>query len=318
MRIVFMGTPEFAVPILQRLIASNHEVLAAVSQPDRRAGRGQHLQPTPVKQCASEQGVPVLQPESIRTSEFEQEIRELQPDCIAVAAYGKILPKNILELPRYGCVNVHGSLLPKYRGAAPVNWAIINGERRTGVTIMQMDEGLDTGGMIMKREIDILDDDDTLSVSNMLSCLGAEALVEALNRIAETGRVDAEPQNGDEATYAPLLKKEDGRINWKKSPDAIICHILGMQPWPGAFSESKGEVFKFLKAISFYPEEAQTFLNDKQKPGEVIELAPDRGPIVRTGDSCICITQLQPPNRKAISGSDAINGGYVKAGMRFE
>ena len=318
MRVIFMGTPDFAVPSLDRLLSSQHEVAAVVSQPDRPSGRGQQVHPTPVKTRALEAGIPVLQPGNIRTADFEQLLREFQPDVHAVAAYGKILPENILYLPRFGSINVHASLLPRYRGAAPIQWAIINGERKTGITIMQMEKGLDSGPIIDQQEIDILDDDDSLSLSNMLSIIGAEKLVQILDKIESTGQIDSTPQNHSQATLAPLIKKEDGHINWNSEAEAIICRIIALKPWPCGYALYKDEPYKIRKAISFYPEVASVYLNDDQDPGEVIALQADQGPIVRTRQSCICLTEIQPPNRKSMSGRDAINGGYIKLGMRFE
>ena len=318
MRIVFMGTPGFAVPSLERLAESKHELLAAVSQPDRKTGRGLKVKATAVHECAERLNLPVFQPENIRTPEFLSLLQELSPDVICVAAYGKILPKPILDLPTFGCINVHASLLPKYRGAAPIQWSIINGERETGVTIMEMNEGLDTGNIVKQKSIDILDDDDAISVSDMLSVVGADLLVWCLDQIEAVGRINSTAQNEDEATLAPLLKKEDGHINFNTNPDQIICRMMGMKPWPSTFAVHKKEVFKMNKAQSFYPEEAETFLEKDQKPGEVIDLIKDRGPVIRTKDSCICITEIQPPNRKPMEGKDAINGGYVKVGMQFE
>ena len=317
MRIVFMGTPEFAVPSLEKLIESQHELVAVISQPDRPAGRGHQLNPTPTKKKAEQEGIPVYQPEKIRTPEFLDILRSYEPDVIAVVAYGRILPDTILSLPRFGCINVHASLLPKYRGAAPIQWALINCDRKTGVTTMRVDSGQDTGDIIRQKEVDILDDDDAVSLSGVLSVLGAACLIETLDEIERTGRVDATPQDDSQATEAPKITKEDGHIDWKRTPDEIICRMMGLKPWPGAYSVTKEGNYKFLKAESFYPEESLTFLEKDQKPGEVIDLIKDRGPVVRTVNDCICITTLQPPNRKPMSGVDAINGGYVKLGMVF-
>ncbi|MFC1601578.1 methionyl-tRNA formyltransferase, partial [Candidatus Sumerlaeota bacterium] len=282
MRVIFMGTPQFAIPTLERLLDSSHQVVAAISQPDRRAGRGQHVKPTPVKETAQLAGIPVLQPESVRTPEFLALLQELEPQVIVVVAYGKILPEPVLTLPEYGCLNVHASLLPKYRGAAPVQWAIINGERKSGVTIMQMDVGMDTGNIIRQQEVDVLDDDDAISLGDMLSVVGAKCLLDSLDEIEQTQVVASTPQDNEQATRAPLLTKEDGHLDWEQDPEAIICRIVGLKPWPGAFGETAKGTFRFLRAISFYPEEAETFLSRDQEVGEVIDLLSDRGPVVRT------------------------------------
>ena len=318
MRIVFMGTPTFAVCTLKRLVESEHEVIAVVSQPDRQAGRGKKVHLPPVKEFALECGISVYQPEKIKTPEFRQLLAELQPELIVVIAYGKILPEAVLQAPRHGCWNIHASLLPKYRGAAPIQWALINGEKHSGVTVMQMDKGLDTGDILCQREVEILDDDDAVSLGNMLSVMGADLLVETVNRLEADGQLTAEPQDNALATHARILTKEDGRIDWQLDPEAIICRINGLKPWPGAFTIAQDKVYKLHGAIAFYPGEMDSLLEDKQTPGEIISLLDGRGPLLRTKDSCLCLTSLQPPNRRAMSGQDAINGGYVKCGMKFE
>ncbi len=206
-----MGTPEFAVPSLKELIESEHDVIAVIAQPDRPKGRGHRLSPPPIKVLAEKFNIPVLQPEKIKTDEFLKELKELNPDVICVTAYGKIIPKSILELPEHGCINVHPSLLPKYRGAAPVNWTIINGDKVTGVTIMQMDEGMDSGDILLVREVQIGDDDDAETMLERLSHIGAEMLVETLSLL---GREKLEPVKQDESkvTYAPMLQKSDGYL----------------------------------------------------------------------------------------------------------
>lgn len=316
-----MGTPGFAVPPLKRLLESpQHQVVAVVTQPDRPSGRGRRVEAPPVKELALEHMLPVLQPEKIRNNNYDQVLASYNPDVIVVVAYGRILPREILELPRFGCLNLHGSILPKYRGAAPIQWAIINGERQTGVTLMKMDEGLDTGEMIAFETVDILEDDNTRSVSNMLSVLGGELLVRNLDRIEREGKITAARQDDSQATYAPLLKKSDGLIDWSLSTEDIIFRINGLQPWPTAFSFLHGRAWKFLKAQPF---EGQGGLNlaemqeNDYDPGRVTATIKGHGFTVRTGSGHLLVTRVQPPDKKAMAATDALNGKLVKKGEEF-
>ena len=317
-----MGTPEFAVPALRRLVESGrHQVAAVVTQPDRPSGRGKKVQAPAVKDFAVEHGLAVLQPEKIRKSGFDQLLREHNPDVIIVAAYGRILPKEILELPRFGCINIHASLLPKYRGAAPIQWAIANGETKTGVTIMKMDEGLDTGDIIAADETDILPDDDTHSVSNILSVMGGELLLKVLDEIERTGTVPGTAQDNAAATLAPILKKTDGLVDWTMPTEQIICRIMGMQPWPTAFSYLHGQVWKFLRAEPFDGAGGLYFGEKGRKPdydpGRVTALIKGRGFTVKTGDGHLLVTACQPAGKKVISGTDAVNGNLLRKGDDF-
>lgn len=316
-----MGTPAFAVPPLKRLLESpQHQVVAVVTQPDRPAGRGRRLEAPPVKELALEHHLPVLQPEKIRNIQFDRVLAAYQPDVIVVVAYGRILPKEILELPRFGCLNLHASLLPKYRGAAPIQWAIINGERQTGVTLMKMDEGLDTGDIVAFETVEILEDDNTRSVSNMLSVIGAELLVRNLDRIEREGRVDGVKQDDRQATYAPLLKKSDGLIDWSLTCEQIICRINGLQPWPGAFSFLHGKAWRLLKAEPFEAPDSAAFgpmPEDEFEPGRVSATLKGRGFTVRTGDGHLLVTMVQPTGKKEMSATDALNGNLVKKGDWF-
>lgn len=326
MRIIYMGTPEFAVLALERLVASSHTVAAVVTQPDRHTGRGQHLQSPAVKLAAERQGLPVLQPTRIRTPEFEETLRAFNPDAIVVAAFGRILPANILKLPRFGCINIHASLLPKYRGAAPIQWAIINGEKYTGVTIMQMDEGLDTGNIIAFEQIDILDDDNTESVSNMLSVAGAELIVGVLDQVESQQSVTSIPQNHSQATFAPILKKSDGLIDWNLTNEEIICRMRGLQPWPTAFSFLHGKVWKFFDAEPFKDPDGLYFprrmgpdakyLRDPD-PGRVTALIKGRGFTVKTGDGHLLVQKVQPAGKKQMTGIDVVNGHVLKSKDEF-
>ena len=322
-----MGTPAFAVPALQKLIESHHEVAAVVTQPDRPVGRGQKLQMPPVKELALAHSIPVLQPEKIRNCGFEDVLRPYAPDAIVVVAYGRIIPPSILQMPRFGCLNIHASLLPKYRGAAPIQWAIVNGERETGVTIMLLDEGMDTGNIIDAEKTDILDDDDTLSLSNMLCVLGADLMLRVLDRIEQGGRIDGTPQDHAQATMAPLLKKADGLLDWNMTNEQIICRMRGLQPWPTAFSFLHGRAWKFLNAEPLddpgfvqlpVPESDPSGKEPPPPdPGTITGLLKGRGFTVKTGDGNLLITRLHPAGRNALGGIDAVNGKLVKLGEEF-
>ncbi|MCX8035647.1 MAG: methionyl-tRNA formyltransferase [Candidatus Sumerlaeia bacterium] len=318
MRIIFMGTPDFAVPTLERLIESRHEVVCVVTQPDRPSGRGRQIHPPPVKLVAVRHNIPVLQPEKIRGTDFHKTLAAYHPDVIVVVAYGKILPPEVLAVPRLGCLNVHASLLPKYRGAAPVPWAIIRGERKTGVTIMHMDEGLDTGGIVAQSEVEILDDDDALSLGNMLSAVGADLLLQVLDTVEREQKIISTPQDHSKATHAPLLKKSDGELDWRMTSEEIICRIHGLNPWPGCFSKAGGKVFRLMDADKLIAREAAELADPKHKPGEVAGIWPGRGPVVRTGDGYLVITRAQPAGGKVLTGVDLINGGHLHPPMQFE
>lgn len=238
MRIVFFGTPDFAVPCLRALLASGrHEVVAVVTQPDKPKGRGMEMVPPPVKEVAAAAGIPVLQPASVRKPPFAPELARFAPDVAVVVAYGKILPSEVLAVPRLGCVNVHGSLLPRWRGAAPIQWAVIAGDAVSGVCTMQMDEGMDTGDVLLRREVPLDPHETAGSLFERLAPLGAELLLETLDRLEALPR---EKQDPSKATHARMLEKSDGRIDWSKSAREIDCHVRGMSPWPGAFTELAG------------------------------------------------------------------------------
>jgi methionyl-tRNA formyltransferase len=315
MKIVFMGTPQFAVPALERLIDSSHTVSLVVTQPDKKAGRGQQMQAPAVKESALLHGIEVAQPSSIRTDEFLELLRQHEPDVIVVAAYGKILPIDVLDLPRYGCINVHASLLPRYRGAAPINWAIINGETVTGVTIMQMDAGLDTGAMIAQDQVEILEDDDATSITHMLSVMGAAKLLEVLDTLEKNGCVQATPQDEALSTYAPLLKKTDGLIHWAKRTDEIICQVRGTHPWPGAYTTLNDVTFK-IRAVEPLWGPLKEDINRPERilPGSVAMVLDEHGFAVRTGDGFLVVTEAQPAGKKAMSAIDLVNGKYIAEG----
>lgn len=308
MRIIFFGTPAFAVPSLKILNDEGRDVVAVVTQPDRLKGRGHVLSAPPVKEFALARRIPVLQPDRIRTSEFHQELSSLCPEVIIVVAYGRILPAGILELPPLGCINVHGSLLPQYRGAAPVQWSVINGDLRTGITTMQMNEGLDTGDILLQEETLISDDDTTQSLSIKLSEIGASLLVKTLDGLRD-GTVSPAPQRG-EPSFAPPLKKEDGRIDWSWPARRIFNLIRGTFPWPGAHGLLNGERIVILRASALFPE--------VRGDAGVISISGEGGLLVQTGAGLLSIHELKPEGRKAMLSSDFVNGRRLRAGMCFD
>lgn len=314
MKLVFMGTPDFAVPSLQALVKNGHEVMAVFTQPDRPAGRGKNLRPSPVKVAAQELGLSLNQPEKVKTPESIQLLKELRPEAIIVVAYGQILSKEILELPRYGCINVHASLLPDWRGAAPIHWAIIQGEKKTGVTTMQMDVGLDTGDMLMKAEYPISEESTTGEVHEALAQLGGELLIKTLSALTK-GELQATPQVG-ETRYASLLKREHEEIHWSRSAQDIHNQIRGLNPWPGAYTTFHGENLKVWKSkVSNEALVTRPQLANAQV-GEVLENAND-GLLVQTGEGVILITEVQPAGKKAMSARDFFLGRRAQAGERF-
>lgn len=247
-RIIFMGTPDFACPTLQKLIDEGEHVVAVVTQPDRPKGRGQHLMPPPVKELAVRHSIPVMQPFKVREPEFIEIIRALRPDVIVVVAFGQILPKTLLDIPPYGCINVHASLLPRYRGAAPLNWCIINGETETGVTTMLMDPGLDTGPMLLRESTPIDENEDITSLHDRMAESGGELLLETLARLKD-GTVTPQAQESGNSCYAAMLKKDDGIINWHKDARVIHNRVRGMAVWPVACTSINGQVLKIFRTV---------------------------------------------------------------------
>jgi len=245
MKLVFMGTPAFAVPTLERTVAAGHQVIAVYTQPDRPKGRGQKDAMPPVKEAALRLGLTVHQPERVRRPEVVEQLREMAPEAIIVVGYGQIIPKTILDIPPLGIFNVHASLLPRYRGAAPIQWAIANGEARTGVTIMRIDEGLDTGNILSQWETEIGPEENAVELGARLASAGADLLVRTL---AELSSIQPQPQDDAQATYAPILKKEDGKINWQLPARQILNRIRGFEPWPGGYGFLRGQRFQICKA----------------------------------------------------------------------
>ena len=298
LRIVFAGTPDFAAKHLERLIADDYQVVACYTQPDRPAGRGKKLQPSAVKQVALEKDIPVFQPESFKSEEALAELQALNADLMIVVAYGLLLPKSVLDTPKFGCINVHGSILPKWRGAAPIQRSVLEGDAETGVTIMQMDVGLDTGDMLLIKTCDIEATDTSGSIYQKLEGIGPQALVESVEKIA-TGDINPVKQDDSLATYAKKLTKQEALIDWTESAEIIERKIRGYQPWPVAHTEIKGNAIKLWQA-SFEG-------NTKEAAGTVIS-ADKTGIKIATGNGVINITQLQPPGKKAMSASDFLNG----------
>jgi len=300
MKLVFCGTPQFAVPSLERLVAAGFNVQLVVSQPDRPQGRGMELAAPPVKQAAQRFGIPVVQPEKIKNNEeFRRQLTDLQPDAIVVVAYGRIIPPWMLHLPPLGNINVHGSLLPKYRGAAPIQWAIANGETVTGVTTMLLDEGLDTGDMLLKRAMPIAPEDTAVTLAPRLAELGADLLVETLQEL-QKGVLEPVPQDDSLATLAPILKKEDGLVDFNRTAREIHNRMRGFQPWPGAYTHFRG---KNLKIIAARPLEGAPAL----APGE-LRASGDKLMAGCGHNTALELLQVQPEGKKAISAREFLSG----------
>ncbi len=296
-RVVFMGSPEFALPTLSSL-ANSHQVVGVVTQPDRASGRGRELKAPPVKPLALALHIPVIQPEKLRLPEPMEQLRAWAPDLIVVAAFGQILKKDVLELPKFGCVNVHASLLPRWRGAAPINAAILAGDEETGVTIMKMDVGLDTGPMYVKRSIRLKPDDTTGSVLGILSTLGADLLDENLSDII-SGKLKAQPQPAEGATYAPMLKKEDGLLDFTQPAIELERRVRAMNPWPGAWFEWNGNPLKVAHA---------SVVNVKKGLASGSRFVVEGRPAVMSADAALVLEEIQPAGKKVMSGRSFLAG----------
>lgn len=309
MKIIYMGTPDFAVLPLEKLCERKFEIPLVISQEDKPKGRGKKLLPTPVKEKALELGLEVYQPQNINSEESIKNISDIKPDFIVVAAYGQILKSEILSIPKYGCINIHASLLPKYRGAAPINWVLINGESETGVTIMKMSEGLDTGDILLKESIPILEEDDSITIHDKLSRLGGKLIVEALEGVKD-GYIKPEEQDHTKSNYAAMINKKMGRIDWNKSGLDIKNLIRGLKPWPFAYTFYKGVNVKIHKAKVI----------DKFKDGmngQIIKVSED-GVFVNTKDSCIIIEELQFPGKRKLPVGEFIKGNNIEVGTVLE
>lgn len=312
MRIIFMGTPEFSVGTLKALAEAGHEIVLAVTQPDKPKGRGKEMQFTPVKEAANKLGIPVYQPVKVRDEKCVEVLRSYQADVIVVIAFGQILPKSILELTPYGCINVHASLLPKYRGAAPIQWAVIDGEKVSGVTTMQMDEGLDTGDMILKKEI-VLDAKETGgSLHDKLAEAGAELCVETLKRLEE-GTAPLEKQGETPTAYAKMLTKQMGEIDWTQPAEQIERLIRGFSPWPSAYTHWNQKVMKIWLAEAEPGEESEKTMAELPKPGVITEVGKDRFS-VQTGQGVLTVLELQLPGKKRMDAGAFLRGYQIKEG----
>lgn len=304
-----MGTPEFAVPTLQALLSHGEHVVAVVTQPDRPKGRGRKLTPPPVKELALPAGLPVLQPTKIKTEAFLKEIKSFSPDLIVVTAYGRILPGSLLHLPPLGTINVHGSLLPKYRGAAPIQWAIINGETETGITIMQMDEGMDTGDILLPGALPVEPDDTAGTLAVKMAALGGKLLVEALD-LLKTGKLKPSKQDDSLATLAPPLSKEQGKIDWERSAAEISCLVRGLDPWPTAYTSLDG---KFLRL--FKPKVIEDQVDSL--PG-ILCRADAEGLLIATGKDYLLVEEVQLEGSKRMAVDAFLRGRPLKADIQFK
>jgi methionyl-tRNA formyltransferase len=293
-----MGTPEFALPTLKTLVEMGAAVVAVFTQPDRPKGRGKTLTPPPVKCLAGELEIPVFQPEKLREPAVVEQLKELAPDLIVVVAYGQILPQIVLDIPRLGCINVHASILPRYRGAAPINKAIMDGAEETGITTMFMDAGLDTGDMLVKKAVAIGFDETADDLHDRLAFLGGEVMAETLERLCR-GELQPVAQDDSLSTYAPMLKKEDGRIDWTRSAVELHNHVRGLDPWPGAFCHLGGQLLKIFRT---FPEEGRN-----GKPGRIVS-AGDEGLRIACGEGILLIRELQLAGKKRLSAAEFLKG----------
>ena len=309
MRVIFMGTPDFATGTLEEIVLAGHEVVGVVTQPDKPKGRGKTLMPTPVKEVAMKYELPVYQPKKVREPEFVEILRSLKPDVMVVAAFGQIISKEILEMPKYGCINVHASLLPAYRGAAPIQWAVINGEKESGVTIMQMDEGIDTGDMIEKVVVSIAEDETGGSLFEKLSQAGAKLCVKVLKALEE-GKAVREKQPEESTTpYAKMIDKKMGAINWENSAKEIEQLIRGLNPWPSAYTKLQGKTLKIWKAEVL-------FEHSHDAPGQVVQVTKD-SIVVQTGQGRLKILELQLEGKKRMDAASFLRGYALKEGESF-
>lgn len=309
MKIIFMGTPDFAVPTLEKIHQSPHELLAVITQPDKPKGRGRSLQPSPVKSFAIQEGIQVLQPEKASAPETVAEISSMAPNLIVVAAYGQILRENFLSIPKHFCMNLHSSILPKYRGAAPINWAIINGDAETGVTTMKMDKGLDTGDILLTAKTIIKETDDAQTLHDTLANIGASLTIETINQL-EQNSLTFTPQDDLQSTYAHKLKKTDGLIDWDQDAKTIRNRIRGLEPWPGAYTFFNGSRMRICKA-----EIVDGIAEDQS--GHIVRLS-DHGIEMGTASGRLIITNLQPEGKKRMSAKNFLMGHNLSVGNRFK
>src|SRR5467141_101789 len=317
MRIVFCGTPQFAVPTLKHLLAqSDFEVVGVITQPDRARGRGRQVSFSPIKKVALAAKLPVHQPEKIRAPEVQELLQSYSPDCVVIIAYGQIIPARLLPIPKLGWINLHASLLPKYRGAAPINWAIVNGETRTGVTTMRIDAGMDTGEMLLQREIEIGPKETAPELAARMSEFGAPLMAETLRGLA-AGTITAKAQNHAEASYAPMLKKEDGRIDWKRPAIEIYNRMRGFAPWPGAYTTFRGlTCHVWGEPVSKEGAAGWASGAGGATPGTLF--GEENKLFVWCGDATVlCLRLVQVEGRKPVNATDFANGARLKSGERF-
>ena len=308
MNIIFMGTPDFSVPALRALVEGGHKVTAVVTQPDKPKGRGKAVQMTPVKEAALELDIPVYQPAKVREEGFLQQLKDLNPEVIVVAAFGQILPQRLLDIPAYGCINIHASLLPKYRGAAPIQWVIIDGEKETGITTMQMNAGLDTGDMLEKRVVPIDPDETGGSLHDKLSAAGGELILSTLEKL-EKGLLTPEPQTEENTCYAKMLTKALGKMDWEKTAVELERLIRGLNPWPSAYTGLDGKTLKIWQARVLEEEY-------EGKPGCVVRAKKD-DLFVKTGKGTLAITSLQLEGKKRMDTAAFLRGFAIEAGTKL-
>ncbi len=322
MRIVFMGTPDFSVPALKALVEAGHQVIAVVTQPDKPKGRGKEVQMTPVKIQAMEYGIPVYQPAKVREASFVEVLKGLEADAYVVIAFGQILPKAVLELPKYGCINIHASLLPKYRGAAPIQWCVIDGERETGITTMMMDVGLDTGDMLEKAVIPIEEKETGGSLHDKLSMAGGDLILSTLKKLEE-GTLVRTPQTDEGTCYAKMLTKSLGDIDWNQGAVSIERLIRGLNPWPSAYTMWNGKTIKIWAADVIAGREAADFLSESGVPAETgtapgtVVCSDKRGLVVCTGGGLLSIRELQMEGKKRMDTPAFLRGYPIPAGDVF-
>ena len=311
MRILFMGTSNFAVPSLEKLITEKFDIVGVVTQPDRPSGRGRKLQASPIKLKAKKNKLTIFQPEKVREKATVGQIKHLEPDVIVVIAFGQILPRSILDIPPFGCFNVHPSLLPKYRGAAPIQWALINGETETGITIMLLDEGEDTGDIILQQPSIINPETDAIVLHQQLGNLAPNLLVQALRKLKDQ-RPMTQPQNDSLATYAPQLTKEHGKINWNKSAVEILNLVRGTAIWPKAYTHLQNDLHVKILSCSIMPTN-----NGVTLPPGTIEITRNKQITVHTAQDQLALDQVQPATKNKMSAHDFVNGYHIKTGDRF-
>lgn len=311
MRVIFMGTPEFAIPSLRALIEGPDDVVAVITQPDRAKGRHGVLSPPPVKVLAQQHNISVYQPEKVKDKDFLPQLKALNPDVIVVVAYGQILSREILDIPPRRCINVHASLLPKYRGSAPINWALINGEKVTGVTSMIVSAALDSGPILLKKEVAISGDDDVKTLHDKLSTAGGELLSETMNGIRK-GVLTPVPQNESEATYFPMLEKSDGLIDWHKKAEEIRNRIRGLNPWPGTYTYLRNEHSEEKNMLKIF--KAEVIGGPPDLPGTILDIS-DKGIVIATAEGYLSIKELQLEGKRRMSVAEFIRGHKIEKGM---